>query len=138
VPDFPGTLAELALCSIEHSWKSFGLHPRCGTPCDGFCIYTLAHRGVLTQGNPLLGVMKYKNHHMVFRSEDGVQNFSMNAQYYITQVQRVCLENPALVNLLQLHDSVPKTGAVDDRNDQRSVTGGRGNGDTGPFHRNQY
>lgn len=75
---------------------------------QGFCIYTLAHRGLLTQGNPLLGVMKYKNHHMVFRSEDGVQNFSMNAQYYITQVQRVCLENPALVNLLQLHDMFPK------------------------------
>jgi hypothetical protein len=74
----------------------------------GVCIYTLAQRGLLAQGNPLLGVMKYKNHHMVFRSEDGVQNFSMNAQYYIAQVQRVCQENPALVNLLQLHDMFPK------------------------------
>jgi len=75
---------------------------------QGFCIFTLAHRGLLTQGNPLLGVMKYKNHHMVFRSEQGIQNFSMNAQWYVQQVHQACQKNPALVNLLQLQEMFPK------------------------------
>eukprot|EP00397_Hematodinium_sp_SG-2012_P018759 GEMP01019230.1.p1 GENE.GEMP01019230.1~~GEMP01019230.1.p1 ORF type:complete len:622 (+),score=146.25 GEMP01019230.1:39-1868(+) len=76
--------------------------------CQGYCVFTLVHRGILTAGNPMVGVLEYKNRHYVFKREDGVNLFMTNPDYFLQKLRDAVIQSPQLIHLLQLQADFPK------------------------------
>lgn len=84
---------------------------------QGYCPVTLANHinnqsnnqtvnqsdlsGLLVPGDPRYGIVRYKGLHFAFRSIDAMKSFCASPDLLIEYCQRVALQRPALVQLLQ-------------------------------------
>lgn len=75
---------------------------------EGYCIYTLVHfNGYTIMGNPNYGVVRFKNAFYVFSSEEALNNFVLNPNYYIQSALELVKKKTELVSLLKLHNQLP-------------------------------
>jgi len=70
---------------------------------QGFCVHALsAHDGLLVPGQPTLGVFRYKDLHLVFRSEEAIRSFNSDPDKVLLNIPSVLLKRPELIHLLRL------------------------------------
>jgi len=76
---------------------------------QGFCIWSIVkQRGLLTPGNPALGVVKYKGRFCVFAHEKALEDFMQAPEKYFLSIRTACLRSPELIHLLRLHSDFPR------------------------------
>lgn len=62
----------------------------------------MGHYGVLIAGDPSLGVVRWRNRHVVCCNEEAFQRFMRNPEYYTGRIAQLAVRNFELVHLLQL------------------------------------
>jgi len=72
--------------------------------CQGYCIATLVYRGILTPGNPMLGVVKAKGRHFVFQRDEYLEYFVANPDFFLQKMTEQCFASPHIIHMLQLED----------------------------------
>eukprot|EP01012_Entosiphon_sulcatum_P052928 TRINITY_DN7278_c0_g1_i1.p1 TRINITY_DN7278_c0_g1~~TRINITY_DN7278_c0_g1_i1.p1 ORF type:complete len:599 (+),score=126.39 TRINITY_DN7278_c0_g1_i1:88-1884(+) len=76
---------------------------------NGFCATTLVDQGLLRQGDPTVGFLKFKDSVYSFADEQSLKSFVSNPNHYVevATVQKP-LQNSALVHLLDLERKLPQ------------------------------
>jgi len=72
--------------------------------CQGYCIATLVYCGILTPGNPMLGVVKAKGRHFVFQRDEYLEYFVANPDFFLQKMTEQCFASPHIIHMLQLED----------------------------------
>lgn len=96
--------AEIALLTPENTADFMQL------PLDyhGFCIWSLVEAdGLLIPGKPSLGVVRYREKHLVFRSEEGLVAFAQAPERYVMAVLGLVRRKPELIHFLRMNDEFP-------------------------------
>ncbi|XP_063682042.1 cilia- and flagella-associated protein 206-like [Bolinopsis microptera] len=70
----------------------------------GFCGFSIAvHDRLLLPGNPLIGVLRYKDHFFCFTSKEAAVKFAADPDRYIAHIAEAAKRSPELIQLLELH-----------------------------------
>jgi len=70
----------------------------------GYCGWTLVKCDrLLVPANPLVGVLRHKEHYYAFATKEAAYDFAQNADMYIRMVAEAAKKSPELIQLLELH-----------------------------------
>lgn len=91
----------------EENTENFSMLP---LEFRGFCCWTLSKGGgLLTLGDPSLGIVLYKERFCVFAHEKARNEFMQNPEQFFVGAHSACLRNPSLIHLLGLGSDFPKS-----------------------------
>jgi hypothetical protein len=75
---------------------------------QGFCIWSLAKRdGLLLPGKPNLGVVRYKDMHLVFASVSAIAEFMANPEDILSASLESAREYPEIIHLVRMTEEFP-------------------------------